>query len=121
MLYLGQRPFSVHEDMEHLAMMQRALRAEIPRRMVEEALSDGDLPAGVFFGEDGRLSWPERAPDEEAIERVSELLPLHEQVRPHHGAFLELLLGLLELDPRRRLAAAAALRCAFFADGEVEE
>ena len=34
MLYLGQRPFSVHEDMEHLAMMERLTGSELPRRMV---------------------------------------------------------------------------------------
>merc|ERR1712232_779051 len=34
MLYLGKRPFSVHEDMEHLAMMEHILETKVPPTMV---------------------------------------------------------------------------------------
>lgn len=114
MLYIGQRPFSMHEDMEHLAMMERKLGVAFPRRLSREAVQEGCLPEGVFFEDDGMLAWPRRAPDEDALVRVQELVPLCEQICPHHGDFLVLLRGLLEIDPRRRLAAGVALQIAFF-------
>jgi len=121
MLYLGQRPFSVHEDMEHLAMMERILDREIPRWMVQQAETCDDRPEGVTFRDDCTLAWPSAAPDEEGIERVNELRPLHEQVRPHHGEFLAILQGLLDIDPRKRLSAASALKRPFFTDDAVQE
>merc|ERR1712176_1043661 len=47
MLYTGERPFSVHEDMEHLAMMERILEMRIPPTMALDALENEDLPDGI--------------------------------------------------------------------------
>lgn len=120
MIYIGQRPFSVHEDMEHLAMMERLLETEIPRWMAREAFQD-EPPEGVSFDADWHLAWPGGAPEEEAIERVRALPTLREWTSPHHGSFLSLLKGLLEMDPQQRLAAAAGLQHPFLTDAEVIE
>jgi len=133
MLYLGQRPFSVHEDTEHLAMMERLLGTQIPKWM---AVASGEQmehpqeesgPLGQddalrrFFDVDGRLRWPLVAPDTDAVKRVAHLQPLEKQVMQHHQGFLHLILGLLEIDPRRRLLAAAALQKNFFVDDGIRE
>merc|ERR1712190_587735 len=70
MLYLGQRPSSVHEDMEHLAMIERLLEVEVPPKMALEATAGEDLPDGIVFDPEGRLCWPECAPEEDALDRV---------------------------------------------------
>lgn len=119
MLYLGQRPISVHEDMEHIAIMERLLEAEIPGGMAKEATELG-LPDGVTFTSKGWLNWPHGAPDKEAVERVAAVKPLRQQILPRHRSFLELCLGLLQIDPRQRLTAAAALQRPFFAEDLVE-
>jgi len=131
MLYLGQRPFSVHEDAEHLAMMELLLGKEIPKWMAlaskehithsrEETHGSHAEEPRRFFDADGRLRWPQAAPDEDAVQRVAELQPLEKQVLQHHRALLDIILGLLEIDPQRRLLAADALRNSFFVD-EIRE
>lgn len=118
MLYVGQRLFSVHEDMEHLAMMERILGVEFPRHMARvfcEARdsSTGGYPHLVF--DDGALAWPRCAPGRDGVERVRELVPLRDQVPHRHSSFLELVLGLLEIDPQRRLSAEESAKHVFFA------
>jgi len=116
MLYLGQRPFSVHEDMEHLAMMERILDAKIPKRMAKEANVEG-----VTFEDNGCLAWPRKAPNEDAVERVMALKRLRDQVCSRHTSFYKLLQGLLSIDPKKRLVAAEGLRCSFLMHEAVTE
>lgn len=118
MLYVGRRVFSVHEDMEHLAMMERILGAAVPRRMARafckaRDAGAGDSPDGLVF-DDGVLAWPHCAPDHDGVERVQDLAPLRTQVPDRHSLFLELVLGLLEIDPERRLSALEAREHGFF-------
>merc|ERR1712083_912295 len=107
--------------MEHLAMMERILEARIPPKMALAALENEDLPEGICFGGDGRLCWPEQAPEEEAIDRVQALRPLREQISSEDKDFLALVQGLLQIDPRQRLPAGAALRSALFANGSAAQ
>lgn len=121
MLYLGERPFSVHEDMEHLAMMERILGAAIPPPMALKATVSSTMPEGLVFEADGKLAWARCAPSKDAIFRVQELLPLRERVCRRHGSFLSLVQGLLEMDPARRLSAAAAAERPFLIGDSPEE
>eukprot|EP00927_Polykrikos_kofoidii_P021728 TRINITY_DN20488_c0_g1_i1.p1 TRINITY_DN20488_c0_g1~~TRINITY_DN20488_c0_g1_i1.p1 ORF type:complete len:406 (+),score=77.96 TRINITY_DN20488_c0_g1_i1:219-1436(+) len=118
MLYTGSRPFQVHEDMEHLALIERVTGLTIPPVMVRVARVEGSLPDDVNFDDEGRLVWPGDA-DEEAIEHVSDTVQLREQVLPHHNAFSELLSGLFEIDPAKRLSAVKALRTPLLREGAV--
>jgi len=113
MLYLGVRPFQVHESMEHLALMERIVGERIPPAMVRLALKSGSLPDGVMFDSNAVLAWPDGA-DDEAIEHVRNTTPLSNFVGPQHGTFKTLLQGLFDLDPARRLTAGAALQTPFF-------
>merc|ERR1711920_1086767 len=106
MLYLGQRPFSVHEDMEHLAMMERLLEVQVPPTMALEAMEGEDLPDGITFHHDGRLLWPEGAPEKEAVDRVEALRTLREQIAAPDRSFLSLLQELLRIDPQQRASAS---------------
>lgn len=120
MMYVGQRLFSMHEDMEFLAICQRAFEQPLPSVMVASALKSGQLE-GMSFEQDSagdwKLEWPSRAPDKDAVERVQAVTPLREKVCERHAPFLSLLFGLLDQDPQRRWSATSALKCSFFSDG----
>lgn len=119
MLYIGQRIFSMHEDMEFLAICQRVFETKLPLPLLATAMQNGQ-PDGLSFdqGLDGswQLAWPHGAPDKDAVERVQALAPLRQMVSARHGSFLSLVLGLLELDPKVRWSAASSLKCPFLAD-----
>ncbi|CAE8613231.1 unnamed protein product [Polarella glacialis] len=117
MLYLGQRPISVHEDQEHLAIMEKLCEHRLPTWMLKKAAGSKKAPEGLSLTAEGLLNWPAGAPDLEAVERVNEVKPLREQILPRHGSFLDVLKGLFQFDPQQRLSAKAALNYSFFADG----
>lgn len=107
--YLGFRPLCANEDLEQLALMERLVGQEFPRPMAREALSVGGVPPPpAIFNKSGKLQWPQRAPDAEATARVAAALSLRQQIKAQHGFLLELLEGLLRVDPTRRLTAEAA-------------
>merc|ERR1711865_27221 len=54
-LYTGVRPFPIHEDVEHLVLMERLLASELPRAMLKTASSSGSLPEDVVVDARGRL------------------------------------------------------------------
>lgn len=110
--YLGYRPICANEDLEQLALMERFLSREIPRPMAREGLTRGSV-SSALFNKAGRLEWPRRASDQGAVDRVNRLVPLREQVTAQHRPLLDLLEGLLQLDPKRRLAAEVALDLPF--------
>merc|ERR1711879_404882 len=119
MLYLGERIFSMHENMEFFAICEKVLEKLIPSSMVVSALEHNELD-GIFFDRDSdrnwQLSWPSRAPEDEAVKRVDAMKPLRTRVCARHSDFLELLFGTLEIDPAKRLSAATALEHQFFMD-----
>lgn len=124
LLYMGKRPFQVHDSREHLAVMEKVLGYRIPRSMVRKAIAFGPLPDGIrfdFADDCHRLLWPGGA-DEEAVEHVASCEPLPKVVQPQHLDFLALLQGMLEIDPRRRLSAEACLRGACLSgEGQLPE
>merc|ERR1712187_107645 len=72
MLYIGSRPFQVHESMEHLALMERLVDGPIPLCMVRQARKDGPPPDDIMFDDVGRLCWPPSDAEDEAIENVQD-------------------------------------------------
>lgn len=122
MLYLGERPISVHEDMEHLALMEKLLGEPLPPVMLRYAAEAGLLPQGVHSDTEGRLDWPDGASSDSAAERVSELPTLRSRVCDrHHRFYDEVLRPLLEFDPRKRASAAAVLASSFFSKSDWPE
>mmetsp|Transcript_54763 Transcript_54763/g.138311 ORF Transcript_54763/g.138311 Transcript_54763/m.138311 type:complete len:414 (-) Transcript_54763:54-1295(-) len=121
MLYLGERAFNVREDAEHLALIQRRLGQHIPPAMVRRGASRGTLPKGVVFDGHGRLEWPACATDDSAEQRVQQTEPLAELFRPQHAPLLQLLQGMLRIDPAARLSAEAGHSHAFVIGAEIPE
>mmetsp|Transcript_18672 Transcript_18672/g.41662 ORF Transcript_18672/g.41662 Transcript_18672/m.41662 type:complete len:376 (+) Transcript_18672:43-1170(+) len=113
-LYQGQRPFNVHEDMEHLAMMEQFVGARLPLQMCTMLMQSG-LPEGAAVNAEGALDWLGPAASE-AKARVQQLVPLRKMVEARHKVFSRMLEHLFALDPQRRMCAGSALKEPFFAE-----
>ncbi|KAI4303820.1 hypothetical protein MLD38_039409 [Melastoma candidum] len=107
-LCTGEALFQTHENLEHLAMMERVL---------------GPLPAHMLKRADhhvrrGRLDWPKGATSRDSIRAVLKLPRLQNLVMQHvdhsAGDLISLLQDLLRYDPADRLTAREALRHPFF-------
>ncbi|XP_020241088.1 serine/threonine-protein kinase AFC3 isoform X1 [Asparagus officinalis] len=110
----GEALFQTHENLEHLAMMERVL-GPIPEHMIRNA----NCSAAKYFRRGSRLNWPEGAVSRESIRAVRKLDRLKDLVLRHvdyySGALLaDLLYGLLKFEPSERLAAREALDHPFF-------
>lgn len=108
----GEALFQTHDNLEHLAMMERVL-GPIPQHMLKRV----DKPAEKFVRR-GRLDWPEGATSRESIKAVLKLPRLQNLVMQHvdhsAGYLIDLLQGLLRYDPSSRLTAHDALKHPFF-------
>ncbi|KAI7732327.1 hypothetical protein M8C21_010066, partial [Ambrosia artemisiifolia] len=108
----GEALFQTHENLEHLAMMERVL-GFLPQHMLRKA----DRHADKYIRK-GRLDWPEGATSRESIKAVQKLPRLQNLIMQHvdhsAGDLIHLLQGLLRYDPVDRLTAREALRHPFF-------
>ncbi|XP_043806248.1 serine/threonine-protein kinase AFC2 isoform X4 [Manihot esculenta] len=115
-LCTGEALFQTHENLEHLAMMERVL-GPLPQHMLKRV----DRHAEKYIRR-GRLDWPEGATSRESIKAVMKLPRLQNLVMQHvdhsAGDLIHLLQGLLRYDPSDRLTAREALRHPFFARGQ---
>uniref|UniRef100_A0A0E0JKL6 dual-specificity kinase n=1 Tax=Oryza punctata TaxID=4537 RepID=A0A0E0JKL6_ORYPU len=109
----GEALFQTHENLEHLAMMERVL-GPLPEHMIRKASSS----AQKYFRRGARLNWPEGAVSRESIRAVKKLDRLKDLVArkaDHSRAVLaDLLYGLLKFEPSERLTAQEALDHPFF-------
>ncbi|XP_016542623.2 serine/threonine-protein kinase AFC1 isoform X2 [Capsicum annuum] len=104
----GEALFQTHENLEHLAMMEKVL-GPLPQHMAVRA----DRRAEKYFRRGARLDWPERATSSESMRAVWKL-PRLPHVDHSAGDLIDLLQGLLCYDPTKRLKAREALRHPFF-------
>ncbi|CAM8980085.1 unnamed protein product [Rhodiola kirilowii] len=111
-LCTGEALFQTHENLEHLAMMERVLGA-LPPHMLKRA----DRHAEKYVRR-GKLDWPEGGSSRDSVRSVSKLqrLPnlIMQNVDHSAGDLIHLLQGLLKYDPSDRLTARQALRHRFF-------
>ncbi|KAG6598793.1 Serine/threonine-protein kinase AFC3 [Cucurbita argyrosperma subsp. argyrosperma] len=108
----GKALFQTHENLEHLAMMERVL-GPIPGHMIQSA----DQNAEKYFKRGLRLNWPEGAVSRESIRAVKKLDRLKDMVSQHVGfsrLLTDLLYDLLKYDPSERPTARQALNHSFF-------
>ncbi|KAM0953609.1 putative dual-specificity kinase CMGC-CLK family [Dioscorea sansibarensis] len=112
----GEALFQTHENLEHLAMMERVL-GPLPQHMVSRA----DRHAEKYFRRGMRLDWPGGATSRESMRAVWKLPRLQNLVMQHvdhsAGELIDLLQGLLCYDPAERLKAHDALQHPFFTRG----
>ncbi|KAI9173386.1 hypothetical protein LWI28_000577 [Acer negundo] len=111
-LCTGEALFQTHENLEHLAMMERVL-GSLPQHMLKRVDRHGEK-----YVRRGRLDWPEGATSRDSIKAVMKLPRLQnlimQQVDHSAGDLIHLLQGLLKFDPVDRLTAREALRHPFF-------
>jgi len=117
-LYTGDVLFATHNNMEHLALIERCL-GPFPREMLEkspEGVADKFFDLVSTEGK-GRCRWREEL--DAASQRHVRRMPWLEEVfeKDKDSGVIELVKGLLEIDPRRRLTATQALALPFFREG----
>ncbi|KAI8556547.1 hypothetical protein RHMOL_Rhmol05G0261800 [Rhododendron molle] len=109
----GEALFQTHENLEHLAMMERVL-GPLPPHMIIRA----DRRAEKYFRRGVQLDWPEGATSRESMRAVWKLPRLQNLIMQHvdhsAGDLIDLLQGLLRYDPSERIKAREALRHPFF-------
>ncbi|XP_030946163.1 serine/threonine-protein kinase AFC3 isoform X4 [Quercus robur] len=109
----GEALFQTHENLEHLAMMERVF-GPLPEHMIRRA----DKGAEKYFRRGLRLNWPEGAVSRESIRAVNKLHRLQDLVSQHvessRFSLTDLLNGLLMYEPSERLTARQALNHPFF-------
>lgn len=113
-LFSGELLFDTHENIEHLAMMERVL-GPIPPRLVRDSTGEAEK----YFRDERKLDWPEGASSMKSVRAVQRLLRLEDLVAKHtSGHFTDLLVDLLRellhYDPEERPTAEDALRHRFF-------
>ncbi|XP_073284173.1 serine/threonine-protein kinase AFC2-like isoform X1 [Primulina huaijiensis] len=111
-LCTGEALFQTHENLEHLAMMERVL-GPLPHHMLKRAVGHAEK-----YIRRGRLDWPEGATSRDSIKTVSKLPRLPNLIMHHvdhsAGDLIKLLQGLLRYDPSDRMSAREALGHPFF-------
>ncbi|KAG6434064.1 hypothetical protein SASPL_105685 [Salvia splendens] len=109
----GEALFQTHENLEHLAMMERVL-GPLPPNMIMRA----DRRTEKYFRRGTRLDWPEGATSRESMRAVWKLPRLPNLIMQHvdrsAGDLIDLLQGLLRYEPAERLKAREALGHPFF-------
>ncbi|CAA3023326.1 serine threonine- kinase AFC1 isoform X1 [Olea europaea subsp. europaea] len=109
-LCTGDALFQTHENLEHLAMMERVL-GPLPQHMMIRQ-------AEKYFRRGAKLDWPEGATSRESMRAVWKLPCLQNLIMQHvdhsAGDLINLLQGLLRYDPAERLKAREALSHPFF-------
>ncbi|KAI3435152.1 Protein kinase domain-containing protein [Psidium guajava] len=108
----GEALFQTHENLEHLAMMEKVLGL-LPQHLLKRA----DRHAEKYVKR-GRLDWPEGATSRDSIRAVLKLPRLQNLIMQHvdhsAGDLIDLVQGLLRYEPSERLTAHEALRHPFF-------
>ncbi|KAF3336748.1 Serine/threonine-protein kinase AFC3 [Carex littledalei] len=111
----GEFLFNGHEDLQHLAMMERVL-GPIPRHMISHACTS----ALKLFKKGEKLNWPQSGVSAEDMEYVKKLGKLKDMVGRYctvhqsRASLTDLLKRLLAYDPNDRLTAREALDHPFF-------
>uniref|UniRef100_A0A0E0BSG5 dual-specificity kinase n=2 Tax=Oryza TaxID=4527 RepID=A0A0E0BSG5_9ORYZ len=110
-LCTGEALFQTHENLEHLAMMERVF-GPLPYHMLKRADRHSEK-----YVRKGRLNWPEGCASRDSMKAVMKLPRLQNLVMQNvdhsGGEFIDLLQGLLRYDPASRLTAQEALRHPF--------
>ncbi|EGZ26540.1 hypothetical protein PHYSODRAFT_551845 [Phytophthora sojae] len=111
-LYLGELLFATHENMEHLALIERCI-GPLPVKMAAQASKHSST--SKFFHR-GRLNWPGGSSSEESVDHVRKMRRLADLISPEdaQSGLLELLQLMLVLDPENRVTAKEALNTPFF-------
>lgn len=113
-LYTGELLFGTHENLEHLALMERVLQP-LPSSMLSSAPKSVREKYTVQGHNGLRLQWPGNAQSSSSERHVRTQRPLAElAATKQHSAFTDFVGELLTIDPARRPSATEAARHSFF-------
>lgn len=113
-LYAGEQLFETHEEMEHLALVERII-GPFPEAMLANApQSVKDRYLAQTSSGKWRLPWPEKSASPTSERHVSSQVPLAMQVLPHHVPFVDFVGRLLRLDASGRPSARRSLQHQLF-------
>jgi dual-specificity kinase len=104
-LYLGRPLFETHENMEHLALMEKIL-GPIPTHILK-----GNSDALKYFKKELTLNWPHRASSKASEEFVAKTPSLKELIP--EDDLRGLITSMLRYDPSKRVSASVALQHEF--------
>ncbi|KAJ1462449.1 kinase-like domain-containing protein [Pelagophyceae sp. CCMP2097] len=104
-LFKGELLFATHSNTEHLGLIERCAGG-VPKAMVSASRY-----AKKYFDRDGKSRWESALP-RDGRDHVREMQSLSDYCGRDRD-LLELLQGLLTVDPMKRLTAHQALQCAF--------
>lgn len=107
-LYTGSQLFDTHEEMEHLAMLERII-GPLPACMMESASKSAKEKWFTQQGGRCRLAWPDRASSSSSERHVMARRLLKKQVPSEHSGLTDFVGDLLMLEPRNRKSAASML------------
>jgi dual-specificity kinase/CDC-like kinase len=105
-LYTGELLFSTHDNLEHLALMEKII-GPFPRRVLKRAKHS--QVASEAFDSNGRHRLDHVLPSESAS-YVRKQVPLESIIREGDGRFLQLLRRILVIDPDERASAHECVR-----------
>ena len=110
-LFTGDLLFATHNNMEHLALMERGLGL-FPRDMLARSKV---APRFFDVAGGGHSRWREEC-DKDSQKHIRGQPRIEEVFRRHKDTgIVEVVEGMLEIDPKRRLSARRALALPFFA------
>lgn len=72
-LVTGEALFSTHENLEHLAIMQKVIDAKMPKRLVRRIEKASIREFFVQRGDEYTLNYPTRSTDQKSIEHVNKV------------------------------------------------
>ncbi|KAK9741754.1 hypothetical protein RND81_03G125800 [Saponaria officinalis] len=109
----GRALFQTHDNLEHLAMMEKVL-GPLPRHMIQKATRGAEK----YFRRGSRLNWPEGAESRDSCRAVQKLEHVKDLISRHvdssKSGLTDLLYKLLKFDPSERPTAKEALNHPFF-------
>lgn len=110
-LYQGELLFATHDNLEHLALIEKII-GPFPQRMLEEANQQNSSLANQAFDSNGRHRLDSvLAPENSSY--VLSMPSLESTISKKDGWFLDLLRKILVVDPDARSSARDCLRTSF--------
>eukprot|EP01102_Stenamoeba_stenopodia_P020673 TRINITY_DN814_c1_g1_i1.p1 TRINITY_DN814_c1_g1~~TRINITY_DN814_c1_g1_i1.p1 ORF type:complete len:599 (-),score=63.06 TRINITY_DN814_c1_g1_i1:274-1881(-) len=111
-LYLGEALFQTHDNLEHLAMMERVLGA-MPKELIRKASTE----AQQYFLPNGVVKWPTPLTDTASVRKVKKMTHLENIINKAHSNFYDLVSRMLVYEPSKRITAREAIHHRFLTEG----
>jgi serine/threonine protein kinase len=108
-LYVGELLFATHDNLEHLALIQKIV-APFPPNVLSRAKNVSLVKIGFDSKGFHRM---DRVLSPDSVSYVSSVKPLESIIRPEDGRFLDLIRRLLIVNPDDRASAQACSRHKF--------